>query len=281
MKLRRHSERSEESFAWFRMTYLLGGLQMENIKTIARKFIEQCDFASDIDAVFLTGSHAVGNADEHSDIDLWIVLNDSVTWRERGTKRIDGFLVEYFANPMGQIKRNIDFSFNNVAMTEINMILSGIVMINKNDAVEKLRNYCLQKDLTNFPALEESQVKLGLLRLWDNFDELTRAYKSELRDFALQYNMFVTAIFDVYSKLIGSPVPTYKHMYRWLTDEKYSTKFGLPAYNDPTFLEMIVKTFGQTDIDSMYTHAESINNYVFEKANDFDVDNFVLRSQCY
>ena len=70
---------------------------MEKWEAAARKFIKQCGFYNEIEAAFLTGSYAAGNADKYSDIDLYIVLSEDVTWRERGNKRFDGFLIEYFA----------------------------------------------------------------------------------------------------------------------------------------------------------------------------------------
>lgn len=42
---------------------------MEKWEIAARKFVEQCGLYKDIEAVFLTGSYAAGNADKYSDID--------------------------------------------------------------------------------------------------------------------------------------------------------------------------------------------------------------------
>jgi len=49
---------------------------MKKWEIAARKFIDSCSFKDEIEAVFLTGSNACGNADEFSDIDLYIVLSD-------------------------------------------------------------------------------------------------------------------------------------------------------------------------------------------------------------
>ena len=253
---------------------------MEKWEAATRKFIEQCEFYNDIEAVFLTGSYAAGNADKYSDIDLYIVLNDDATWRVRGNKRFEGFLIEYFANPARQIKKYIDSSYSNVQITEINMILNGIVILNKNSAAESLREYCLQKVMADFPALDEFHVKTGLYHLWDSFDELTRAHDNNSADFVMQYYVFIRSAFEFYSRYICSPVPNYNHLYIWLTDEAYHKKFKLPPYRDAGFLELISEAFGSLDMDALFLQAKNIKEYVFNKAGGFEIDNFTLKSDC-
>lgn len=253
---------------------------MEKWEITARKFVKQCEFYSDIEAVFLTGSYAAGNADKYSDIDLYIVLNDSATWRARGNKRVDGFSIEFFANPVRQIKKYIDSSYNDVRILEINMILNGIVILNQNATAENLREYCLGKIINNFPQLGEFSVKMGQYYIWDNFDELTRAYENKTSDFPMQYYMFVKNTFEFYSRYICSPVPDYHHLYRWLTDEAYHEKFKLPPYRDVTFLDLISRAFDQSDIDAIFLHAINIKDYVFNKTNGLNIDDFLLKGPC-
>lgn len=253
---------------------------MEKCEIAARKFVEQCEFYNDIEAVFLTGSYAADNADKYSDIDLYIVLNDSVTWRVRGNKHVDGFPVEYFANPIRQIKKYMDSSYNDVRILEINMILNGIVILNRNNTAESLREYCLKKDINNFPELGEFHIKMGLYHIWDNFDELTRAHDNKTADFAMQYYMFIQNIFDFYSRYICSPVPNYHHLYKWLINETYREKFKLPPYRDTTFLGLISGAFDNLAMNAMFVQASTIKDYVFNKINGFDIDNFILKGLC-
>ena len=253
---------------------------MEKWEAAARKFVEECEFYTDIEAVFLTGSYAAGNADKHSDIDLYIVLNDSCQWRIRGNKLLNNeFRVEYFANPVWQIKKYIDLFYADVRILEINMILNGIVILDKNSTAEGLREYCAQKDMSNFPTLEEFHIQMGQYLIWDNFNELTRAYDSKTADFAMQYYIFIQNAFDFYSRYICSPVPSYHHLYRWLTDEIYRNNFKLPPYRDKTFMELIAGAIGSPDANAMFAQASSIKDYVFDKVGGLDIDNFSLKGR--
>lgn len=253
---------------------------MESWKSAALDFLKHIPFRDDIEAAFLTGSYAVGNSDIHSDIDLYIVLNDNIAWRERGNKRVNGFLIEYFANPAWKVVQLIDAAFDNVRLVEIKMILSGIIVASKNSAAEKLKEYCRQKDMNNFPAMNEGDLKMGLYRIWDNFDELTRAHSSKSADFMMQYHMFVFSTFEIYSRYIKCPVPGYHHLFRWLTDEMYSLNFGLPAYMDDKFLDMVKAAISSLEVDAAYSRAEELKEYVLAQMGGLDIDNFVFRSSC-
>ena len=251
---------------------------MEKWEVAARKFVEQCEFYSDIGAVFLTGSYAAGNADKFSDIDLYIVLNDSCQWRIRGNKLLDdGFRVEYFANPTGRIKKYIDSSYSDVRIYEINMILNGIVILDNNSTAENLREYCVQKSMDDFPALGKYNIQMGQYLIWDNFDELSRAHYNKTADFPMQYYMFIQNAFEFYSRYICSPVPNYHHLYKWLTDEIYRNNFKLPPYRDETFLKLIADAFGKLDASTMFEQAGKIKDYVFSKVGGIDIDNFSIK----
>jgi len=253
---------------------------MKKWEQAGRNFISSCSFKDDIEAVFLTGSHVFGNADEFSDIDLYIILNDNANWRERGNNRIDGFLIEYFANPMRQVKKYIDDSYSSVKVIEINMILGGIVIFNKNSAAEKMMDYCKQKSMSELPTMNEFNIKMGLYTLWDNLDELHRAYSRIRPDFAMQFFRFIQSAFELYSRYICSPIPSYHKMYRWLIDCGYSVRYGLQAYNDPAFLEIIRLAFECKDDKAMFDLSKDIYTYVNDRMGGIDIDHFVLRGPC-
>ncbi len=64
----------------------------------------------------LSGSRVTSFASKYSDIDVYIILSDDVEWRERGNKMIDGCLIEYFANPIKQIKSYFKEEFEKIVL---------------------------------------------------------------------------------------------------------------------------------------------------------------------
>ena len=253
---------------------------MEKWEAAARSFINSCDFKNDIDAVFLSGSYAAGNADKFSDIDVFIILNDSVNWRERGNKQFDGYNIEYFANPMRQIENYINNNYQNAHITEINMLLGGIVIFDKNSAAQKAIDFCTQKLASEFPKMSVFNIKTGLYHLWDGFDELTRGYSNKTPDFVMHFFKFVQSAFELYSRYICSPVPNHHKLFRWLTDSDYSKKYGLAVYNDQVFLKMVRSAFEISDDKAMFDLSKDIYEYVTDKMGGLDINNFVMRGPC-
>jgi len=253
---------------------------MEKWEITAKKFIDSCKFKDDIEAVFLTGSHAFGNADEFSDIDLFVILSEATTWRERGNKRLDGLLIEYFANPPQQVKKYIDDNYASVDLTEINMLLGGIVIFNKNSAAEKILDYCHKKLTQVFPKMSEFNIKTGLYNMWDSHDELCRAYSNKTPDFTAKFFSFMRHAFELYSKYVGSPVPSHHKLYTWLTDENYFNKYGLPPHNDPNFIGLMKSAFECKDTHTMFNLSKTAYAYVTDKMGGFDIDNFAMRGPC-
>jgi len=181
---------------------------------------------------------------------------------------------------MRQIKKYIDDSYSNVRVLEITMILSGIVIFNKNSTAEKMIDYCKTKIMSDFPPMSEFNVYTGLYRLWDNLDELKRACTRQTPDIAMQFYNFIQHAFELYSKYICSPVPGYHKLYRWLTDDNYAKKYGLPAYNDCGFLQKIKLAYECMGSKAMLGLSKDIYTYVATKMGGFDIDNFVMRGPC-
>ena len=77
---------------------------MKDWETALDKFLVSWKVRKEVTGVLVCGSFVTGKPAPHSDIDLHIVLSESVLWRERGNKIVDGFLIEYFANPPRQIR---------------------------------------------------------------------------------------------------------------------------------------------------------------------------------
>jgi predicted nucleotidyltransferase len=253
---------------------------MEKWEIAARNFIDLCDFKNDIAAAFLSGSYAFGNANAFSDIDLFIILDDAVDYRERGNKRVDGFIVEYFANPMRQIKKYIESDIADIQLCDINMIMGGIVIYDKNNAVDGTRAYCKQILEDGFTKMSAFSIQTGLYSHWDNFDELRRARHEQTPDFNMLFHRYIQQAFELYSRYTCSPTPSYSKLYKWLSDDEYFNRYGLPPHKDQAFAGLIKQSFELTTSAELFVLAEKIYKHVVDRMGGFEIENFVLHGSC-
>ncbi len=253
---------------------------MEPWKSAANRFLAECPFRSEIEVVYLTGSYAHGMADQYSDIDLYIILNDAVDWRERGNRNVDGFIIEYFANPFRQVKQYIETQHIDGNQITINMILDSIVILDANASADTLREYCLQKLAEPFPELDEASKGVKLYAIWDRFNELERSYHNNSPDFNVQYDQFGIDVIYTYARFLKAPLPPYYHLYRWLTDGQYHQSFSLPLFSDAHFLQLMIRFFTLIGLAERFCLAEEMKTYVMEKMQGFDINQYVFRSPC-
>ncbi len=73
---------------------------MKKWEKALNKFLEGWKNKKAVVGAIVCGIYVAGSPSKHSDVDVHIVLDSSISWRERGDKMVDGFLIEYFADPL-------------------------------------------------------------------------------------------------------------------------------------------------------------------------------------
>ena len=89
------------------------------------KFLSDWKDKDKIIGVLVCGSFVTGGASKHSDIDVQIILDNEVTWRERGNKIVDGFLIEYFANPLYRYEGYFEEDYSRNRTVTAHMFATG------------------------------------------------------------------------------------------------------------------------------------------------------------
>ena len=99
----------------------------------------------------MRGSFVVGNPKKHSNIDLHTFLKDGTEWRERGNKIVDGFLVEYFANPPKQIAPYFKEDFEDKSQMAVIQFLTGKILFD-DGTIKKLQQESKNGMAKNFQS---------------------------------------------------------------------------------------------------------------------------------
>ena len=150
---------------------------MNNWENALNKFLNQYKDEDYFLGAILTGSYATGNNTPNSDIDVFIVTKDSTTWRERGNKLIDGYLIEYFINPVRQVLNEFEEGFINNGIATTRIFLGSKILYDKDGTIEKLINIAKENINREIEPLPEFKKKMNNYTIWHSFYELTSKYE--------------------------------------------------------------------------------------------------------
>ena len=102
------------------------------------KFIDNFEYIDDVIGILVCGSYITGSPSKHSDLDVHLILDDKVDYRQRGNKIVDGLLIEYFANPKRQIRKYFKDDYNNIRPMSQTQFITGKIILDKTGDVKKL-----------------------------------------------------------------------------------------------------------------------------------------------
>ena len=250
---------------------------MEKWELVADKFLKQYVNEDYFLGAILTGSYATGNNDVNSDIDIFIITNDSTPWRERGNKLIDGYMIEYFINPVRQILKEFDEGFKENGIATTFIFAGSKILYDTDGIIENLVNrakHDLNKDLE---SISEFRWKMNCYGVWHSFYELNSKYiKNE--DIEFTYNLFLNDIIKSYFLNEKIPLLPVHKIEKILKDEEYRKKYNVKKLSDDLFIDKLLKCFSEKDYDKKYNCAKELYDYYMDINSDFDINNFSFRS---
>lgn len=252
---------------------------MESWEAALNAFLDEWKDKDYVIGAMVCGSFITGRPTEHSDVDLHIILSDKVDWRERGNRIIDGFLIEYFANPARQFKSYFEEDHSDNNRSAATQFATGRILFDKDGTVGRLKEEACRWIEKPFAKPDETAVELSKYGLWDNLDNIQDAYKQQASDFAYIYHHTLRRVYETYAKYLGQPVISFSKQYRCLhCPEEARKKYLMNPFPDEDFSGMLSQAVTETDKDRMLKYAEDITWYVLRKMGGFEIDGWKFRS---
>ena len=250
---------------------------MEKVKKVIDKFLQPYINEEYFLGAILTGSYATGNNHEKSDIDIFIVTKDSTSWRERGNRQIDGYMVEYFINPVRQVMKefNEGFMTNNIATT---LIFAGSIVLYDTDSTVAALVAKAKEDLHRpLAPVSAFRWNMNCYTVWHSFHELTVKYE-EGTDIDFTYSIFLENIISAYFTNCGIPMVSLHKIERILMDEEYRKRYNALRMPRKDFCEKLAACFKAKGREDRYTRAKEMYEYYMVQNKDFDINSFSFRS---
>ena len=251
---------------------------MENWEKAIEKFLSQYINEDYFLGAILTGSYATGNNHADSDIDLFIITKDSTDWRERGNRLVDGYMIEYFINPVRQVVYELDtgFDYNNIATT---LMFAGSKILCDTDEVVAGLVERAKTDLNNeIKPISEYSWNMNCYNVWHSFYELTAKYNKQ-QDIDFSYNIYLNNITRAHLQNNQIPLLPVHKIERILTDEKYVQRYNLKKLPEKEFSDKLLACFSAKEYGQKYICAKQLYQYYMMQNPDFDINNFSFRSK--
>lgn len=234
-------------------------------KLALNEFIKKYLDDDDVEAILLVGSYAVNNQNKYSDIDVYIILNDNVNYRERGNKRVDNYLIEYFINPIHKVLEYLQNDKRGHGGAMANMLLKGKVLFDRNNIVP-----FLQQEAQAAKEIIPEKDPMKYYACWHAFDEyLAAAYHNEL-----QYYLCLKYLVDCYLANNGYCALPEQKIEKFFKDAKYREKYDIGKFPNNEFNNLVIKCFDYPNKQNL----QALYNFVIEDGK-FDINNFALRSE--
>lgn len=252
---------------------------VEKWKLALKEFLKKYEEDDDVIGALLCGSYASGNQTEDSDIDVYLVLKDNVTYFLRGNSESNSFLIEYFMNTKEGIKDFMEKEFNNFKHSTTNMFAYGKIIYDLDGSVKELQDLALEYIDRPFKNISSSKLDINNYHVWDLLDELKVSLKEERLDFNKIYYMLLNDIYDIYAEYLGIQKLPKTKIYKILTDEDYRKKYHVFKLPEDEFINLYLKCYNLDKPDRMYKNIEELINYYYKKQGGFNIRTFELKTE--
>ena len=192
----------------------------EKWKLALKEFLKDYEEDDDVVGALLCGSYATGNYNDKSDIDVHLILKDSVNYQRKGVCESNSYLIEYFMNPVWKLKDEMKNEIKKCSNATINMFAYGKIIYDLDGSVKELQDEALSYIDGSFSVITSYKQDSNNYHIWNMHDELKLALDEQRADFSKIYYKLLDDVYNCYCEYESiAKLPTTK-VYKILTDEK-------------------------------------------------------------
>lgn len=238
------------------------------------QFVNLWKDKDEIFGILLTGSFAVNAANQHSDVDIKLILSPTQKKSIKGLTEIDGFSFSYIGRTEEAIKRKFNSDFFSTSKLEAKSIHIGRILYQKNNELTSLKEiaayYYAQPFLKK--NIDDEERKSMMYSLYSRYTYLSKT-DIDSPFFVLNYVMFMKLSLDYYAAILNVELfPFDTKIENILTNTEYLEKYNLTPFPDSDFIKLWTKSLHKENINKK--HLDTIYNYMKEKVYFLNPKNF-------
>ena len=241
-------------------------------------FMSNFEYAEDVIGILVCGSYVTGSPSKHSDLDVHIILDNNVHYRERGNKYVEELLIEYFANPPHQILQYFDEDLVDKSLMSQVQFATGKIILDKNEQVAKLKEQAITM-INEFYEKKPtvSMSELSKYGLWDMLDDLQDSYETNRRDFEFLYFTALNNLIEEYMSSINQPYNR-KVILGNIVDEEVCNKYLLKKLPNTDISDLIVQAILAAERVEKIDVYQKLTNAILAEYGGFSIDGFRFKS---
>ena len=218
---------------------------MRDVNEIIDQFISEMKYLENdhVLGAFFYGSYYSGCADQFSDVDLHIILDDSdLSHYIEGCKCIDGIKISYTERPL---KIDYALTINNFKQQSAfsnNIYTKSKILFDKHGDLKKLREFVKEKYSNMLPSADYTDILSSISSIYRDIDRMKRSCFCKRPDFLCSFFWAIEKIKRLYFKLNNiDAAAVYNRFYRCITEPNYNKERVNLASLDEKFKSMYLK----------------------------------------
>lgn len=232
------------------------------------RFVEKHKKNDNVIGILVSGSYIHSKPDKNSDLDVFVVLRDSMM-RERGNTWIEGIEVEYFMNPVKQIRHYFKTEVGDKAPCTAHMFANSIILYDKGDIVNSLISEA--KKIIKAPTKKLTSMQIELAKYF--IDDMEK----DLEDTYMKRDKF--AFNQVANKLLDRSLKIFMQVKR-VHREKSKRLFEQLNQLDKRFARLYHDSMVERDIEKRYDIIRELIRYIEHNLGGKRSKEWRLRSKC-
>lgn len=252
---------------------------MDKWKLALKEFLKEYEEDDNVIGAILCGSYANKLDNEYSDIDVILVLKDTLNYTEKGISYVQSFMIEYFKLPVRIIKRYFKENYDNRKLTMINMFAYGKIIYDLEGKVKELQDIALDYIDKPLDVPSNYEVTLNNYHIWDNLDELKCLLNEDSINFNMVYYNLLWKVYEAYSSYLSIPILPKTKLYKILTDNDYRKKYHAFKLPEEEFIRRYLRCYNEVRKDEMYKNISNLVEYYYTKQGGFNIRTFKLKKE--
>lgn len=253
---------------------------VEKWKLALKEFLKKYEEDDDVVGAILCGSYANDTYNDSSDINVYLVLKNSVKEIEEGHTESNSYLISYFKRNSNSIKKlmNIDYEATN-SLVVANMFAYGKIIYDLDGSVKELQDLALDYIDRPLRNIDATLFDINNRFLATSMIELKEALKEQRPDFNIIYYELLKHIYIDYCEYEGIPTYQESKIYKILTDEEYRKKSHIFKVPDNKFIKLYLNCYEIEKPNVMYNNIKKLLDYYYERIGGFNIRQFKIRTE--